>query len=378
MLTRQLRRAVQTGLRLFMKVHRMKAFSFIRSSLAGGCYQGPPLPKPEESLSGFIPKVPSLLFDLELEDGNTALTESQEDAGAPALAAYVRSLTEPRSDDECQLASHMQLVERLLSDSSDRQGLDVYEVAEGLRKLGHAVTIRNALGGGGGNECLRNLRHRFLTCRMQGAQGQSNFVVDPCFKEQFEIAHVTPRYACILAEVPAAFIGTEEQIIALVEVMSKEISLAFQQSGATLPPWRHTASMLSKWQPRKSEDVSFDAQTMDNRAPSLPQDLPRAGLRSYMGAAKLGHLQRHSTSNAWPVRQPGAMVRVSLDDRNYKGRTSLDESSRKCISDSPKGPVLVSCTGVQPAGVVATVQQSINAIGRKASFNSINHAVHLV
>lgn len=62
----------------------------------------------------------------------------------------------------------MQLVERLLSDSSDRQGLDVYEVAEGLRKLGHAVTIRNALGGGGGNECLRNLRHRFLTCRMQG------------------------------------------------------------------------------------------------------------------------------------------------------------------------------------------------------------------
>ena len=160
--------------------------------------------------------------------------------------------------------------------------------------------------------------------------------------------------------------------------MSKEISLAFQQSGATLPPWRHTASMLSKWQPRKSEDVSFDAQTMDNRAPSLPQDLPRAGLRSYMGAAKLGHLQRHSTSNAWPVRQPGAMVRVSLDDRNYKGRTSLDESSRKCISDSPKGPVLVSCTGVQPAGVVATVQQSINAIGRKASFNSINHAVHLV
>lgn len=61
----------------------------------------------------------------------------------------------------------MQLVQRLLAD--DKQyGLDVFEVAEGLRKLGHAVTIRNALGGGGGNECLRNLRHRFLSCRMQG------------------------------------------------------------------------------------------------------------------------------------------------------------------------------------------------------------------
>ena len=43
----------------------MKAFSFIRSSLAGGCYQGPPA-KPEESSSGVMPKVPSLLFDLEV------------------------------------------------------------------------------------------------------------------------------------------------------------------------------------------------------------------------------------------------------------------------------------------------------------------------
>ena len=47
------------------QVHRMKAFSFIRSSLAGGCYQGSG-PKPEESASGSIPKVPSLLFDLEV------------------------------------------------------------------------------------------------------------------------------------------------------------------------------------------------------------------------------------------------------------------------------------------------------------------------
>lgn len=115
----------------------MKAFSFIRSSLAGGCYQGPP-GKPEESLpsSGFIPKVPSLLFDLEvganasslssisqnisvpvhgtrlilskpwllqLEDGSAGLVEKQEDMGAPAIAAHIRSLTEPRSEEECQV-----------------------------------------------------------------------------------------------------------------------------------------------------------------------------------------------------------------------------------------------------------------------------------
>ena len=113
----------------------MKAFSFIRSSLAGGCYQAP-TGRPEESLpsSGTIPKVPSLLFDLEvgaclallysipvmlkpmqdillrpafllqLEDGSAVLTEKQEELGAPAVAAHVRSLTEPRSEQECQVS----------------------------------------------------------------------------------------------------------------------------------------------------------------------------------------------------------------------------------------------------------------------------------
>ena len=205
-------------------------------------------------------------------------------------------------------------------------------------------------------------------------------MVDPSFKEQFEIGHVTPRYACVLAEVPATFIGTQEQIVAVVEIMSKEISRAFQQTGATLPPWRHTASMLSKWQPCNSQDLHFDAQTLDNRAPSLPQDLPPAVLRKHLSAAAHGNLMRHSTSNAMPARRAGAAVRVSLDEAPRKSRVSLDESSasRRKTADGSNAGTVARSNAVQPAGVVATVQQSINALGRKASFNSVNHAVHLV
>ena len=32
------------------------------------------------------------------------------------------------------------------------------------------MRIRTALGGGGGGECLRNLRHQFLTLNMTGAR----------------------------------------------------------------------------------------------------------------------------------------------------------------------------------------------------------------
>ncbi len=216
-----------------------------------------------------------------------------------------------------------------------------------------------------------------------------NYIVDPSFREQFEIAHVTPRYNCVLSEVPANFVGTEEQVAAVVEIMSKEISRAFQQAGATLPPWRHTASMLSKWQPRKSEDVSFDGQTLDSRTPSLPQDLPPPVIRHHLGGPGHGYLQRHSTANAWPARHHGATARVSLDegsrkgcvsldDGSRKGRVSLDEGSRRKVSESLNTTVMAPRGGTPPAGVVATVQQSINALSRKTSFNSVNHAVHLV
>ncbi len=40
---------------------------------------------------------------LQLEDGSTAFAENQEDAGAPTVAAHIRSLTEPRSQEECQV-----------------------------------------------------------------------------------------------------------------------------------------------------------------------------------------------------------------------------------------------------------------------------------
>lgn len=201
----------------------------------------------------------------------------------------------------------------------------------------------------------------------------TNYIVDPCFREQFEIGHVTPRYNTVLSQVPATFIGTEEQVIAVVEIMSKEISRAFEHAGATLPPWRHTASMLSKWRPRKSEDLSFEGQNLDTRAPSLPQDFSRL----HLGNTRLGYLQRHTTyDQAPPARMPGATVRVSLDEPARKSRMSLDEPSRRKTADG-LGPLVLSTCGaaLQPSGVVATVQQSINALGQKASSN---HAVHLV
>ena len=55
--------------------------------------------------------------------------------------------------------------------------------------------------------------------------------MDPQFKEQFEIAHPTERYTELLDALPAFFVGTEDRLVTLVELLCSEMSAAFQSTG---------------------------------------------------------------------------------------------------------------------------------------------------
>ena len=43
-------------------------------------------------------------FAFQLEEGGTVHSDQSEDTGAAILAAHVRSLTEARSEEECQVS----------------------------------------------------------------------------------------------------------------------------------------------------------------------------------------------------------------------------------------------------------------------------------
>lgn len=90
--------------------------------------------------------------------------------------------------------------------------LTVPELADTLRRLGYAVKIRTALGGGSGGACLRSLRHSFLTVSVPGPSGSMSYVLDPRFRDQFEIAHTTPRYARVLAAVGPEVVSSQDRL----------------------------------------------------------------------------------------------------------------------------------------------------------------------
>jgi len=61
-----------------------------------------------------------------------------------------------------------------------------------------------------------------------GVSGAATYVIDPCFREQFEIANPTVQYSTVLSEVPREFVGTEERVTQLVELLSGELKKSFQ------------------------------------------------------------------------------------------------------------------------------------------------------
>lgn len=79
------------------------------------------------------------------------------------------------------------------------------------------MELASFAGGPGGCACMQDAGEAYL--------------VDPKFKEQFEIAHPTERYTELLDALPAFFVGTEDRLVALVELLCSEMSAAFQSTG---------------------------------------------------------------------------------------------------------------------------------------------------
>ena len=76
-------------------------------------------------------------------------------------------------------------------------------------------------------------------------------MVDPVFRDQFEIGKSTPRYASLLSSLPEVFIGPFENLTRLVLFLCAEMATSFAEAEGgcvgVLPPWRLPGSMLSKW-----------------------------------------------------------------------------------------------------------------------------------
>ncbi|RMZ56979.1 hypothetical protein APUTEX25_005041 [Auxenochlorella protothecoides] len=227
----------------------------------------PRLTKAAPSLAGTLPcpiprsamhRVPSLLFDmdLDLEHSHLARVATLDETDLASTRAAILAALEPTSDAEYMVLLHV----RFARDDALRRGraLTLASLAEVLHRLGYGVRIRTANGGGRCGACLRNLRHSFLAVSLAGPGTPCDLIVDPAFREQFQIAHMMERYRRVMAMVPEEVVLPPARLEKLVEVLCGEMQRAFSEKDLSLPPWRALGAMLSKWHPGqgKSKDVA--------------------------------------------------------------------------------------------------------------------------
>jgi uncharacterized protein (TIGR01615 family) len=225
-------------------------------------------------------------------DASDSASPASDCSESKALVAEVKRLTRAASMAEHRLASDVSAaLSALAPDVTDHQAR-ITALAQRLTAHGYQVALRSALGGGDGSECLHNLRHCFLAVALQqqrqqqqqqqgqqqqgqqqqgqqqqgqqGQQGQQHHhhhhpqprhIIDPYFKEQFIIAAPSSRYQRLLDALPEAFVGPEPFLLALVDLLCREMAASFKQQGSVMPPWRQPASILSKWQPSPRRSV---------------------------------------------------------------------------------------------------------------------------
>ena len=117
-------------------------------------------------------------------------------------------------------------------------------------------------------------------------------MVDPVFRDQFEIGKSTPRYASLLSSLPDVFIGPFENLTPLVLFLCAEIAMSFAEAegGCVLPPWRLPGSMLSKWRPH-AQGSSDGASGQHGGQASSPMSDSSAEGWSWSSACKPGYMR---------------------------------------------------------------------------------------
>ena len=201
------------------------------------------------------------------------------------------------------------LVHDARDESAGGEGLTSAGLAQVFEQHGYETCLRTALGGGDGIDCLHNLRHSFLVVRPPGGViGEPSYIVDIEFKDQFRVAAATKHYQSLIENMEGEFIGSEQKLRPVLQMLCDEMVLAFAEKDIVLPPWRQLSSMLSKWCPRRSEDFLPDGRRIykETDANPSPAVLEMQRSNSYLKYAKAGHQgmgmldeqQQHATAAA--------------------------------------------------------------------------------
>lgn len=132
----------------------------------------------------------------------------------------------------------------------------VHQVAVLLQLQGYNAFVRRATGPKGIDGCLRTLRHAFIVVTDLGSSQDT--IVDIAFREHFLLASSTPDFDNFLQAIPPVFIGTMGVLQPIVTTACAAMATTYRTLGISVPPWRTTSALMTKFQPMHFVDEACD------------------------------------------------------------------------------------------------------------------------
>lgn len=241
--------------------------------------------------------------------------------------------------------------------------VDPVILAARLSSVGYRVAVRSALGAASGTiDCFYNLRNEFLVVTAESTLQPSPFagpgaaepprqhyIVESRFREHFTIPAPTERYARVLAEIPEVLVASPAALAPLVQLLCSEMSMAFEERGMALPPWRQLKSFMSKWLPTNARDYDVEVSPCGSpRArPASPTAAPASGALSTLTSGAL------TPSDALGDDSPRAVLRDVA--------AALSKSTAKPIRSQLSVELQAASGGTSPKASRPTAQSPTTA-----------------
>ncbi|EFJ49897.1 hypothetical protein VOLCADRAFT_89362 [Volvox carteri f. nagariensis] len=227
---------------------------------------------------------------------------------------------------------------------------DAILLATKLSAVGYSVNVRTALGGG--TACFRNLRHEFLMVRGHGNFEGVEFIVEPRFREHFSIPHPTEEYSELLSHAPDVFVGVGGRLVPIVQTLCEAMADSFARKSLTLPPWRRTQSMLSKWMPNRARDMSFSRGSAPphNAFLSHEPDSPNPSSSGAPAPAGAGHGPHGPDASGLPFLRISDPLCVRGGHTSSSYRQQQQVSATQQQNPEPRDEWVVATHGFIPFG----------------------------
>lgn len=220
----------------------------------------------------------SMDFNILFEDSAPSTSRKVEEASEACTHMYLRALRRLCTANDSVEKKVRDVVREVVDSSSFSK-----EQRDGLTE-----SVFNALSSAGfvvhkavspGNFQLLCYRHAYLVVTVEDGPTPVTLLVDPLFREEFEVVRPSTQYQRLLQSMPESFVGTPQRLVAIIDLMSAQMEASFAHVGMCIPPWRSRNSLLSKWELQFGSTAERGGVWTGQPAP-LPQLPPLGSIRS--------------------------------------------------------------------------------------------------